>query len=42
MRGSASPEISDLMVASAGQISESGCVAITLTDDGGPTDAGRV
>jgi hypothetical protein len=35
-------EISDLMVASVEQISESGCAAITLTDDKGPTDANRL
>jgi hypothetical protein len=37
-----SPEISGLVVASVEQISESGCAAITLTDEKGPTDANRL
>jgi len=40
--GTPSPQNSSLMVAPAGQISESGCVAITLPDEKGPTDANRL
>jgi len=39
---SPSPDISPYLVASAGQISASGCSAISCPDHGGPTDADRL
>jgi hypothetical protein len=41
-REGANPQNSSLMVAPVEQISESGCAAITLPDEKGPTDANRL